>query len=97
MFVNFINLNKMNVSKDIVLNKLYSFELSIHQSILNKRITVSTKILNSTAVFNIDNNKQCCLRTKSSYVTLDHKTSHKGQFVEIIEIWINKLFIDMVC
>ncbi len=87
----------MNESKDIVFNKLCSFEFSIHQSILNKRITVSTKILSSTAVFNIDNNKQCCLSTKSSYVTLDHKTSYKGQFVEIIEIWINKLFIDMVC
>ncbi len=34
------------------------------------------------------------------YVTLDHKTSHKGQFVEIeiytsSESWINKLSIDV--
>ncbi len=34
------------------------------------------------------------------YVTLDHKTSHKGQFFEIViykssESWINKLSIDV--
>jgi len=32
-----------------------------------KKITVSTKILTSTAVFNIDNNKKCVLSTKSAY------------------------------
>ncbi len=36
------------------------------------------------------------------YVTLDHKTSHKGQFFEIeiytsSEIWINKFYWCMVC
>ncbi len=36
----------------------------------------------------------------SKYVTLDHKTSHKGQFFEIgiytsSESWINKLYIDV--
>ncbi len=35
------------------------------------------------------------------YVTLDHKTSHKGQFFEIeiytsYESWINKLSIDVL-
>ncbi len=32
------------------------------------------------ADFNIDNNKKCFLGSKPTYVTLDHKTSHKGQF-----------------
>ncbi len=37
-----------------------------------------------------------------TFVTLDHKISHKGQFFEIeiytsSESWINKLFIDDVC
>ncbi len=38
--------------------------------------------------------------TDSQYVTLDHKTSHKGQFFKIeiytsSESWINKLSIDV--
>ncbi len=38
--------------------------------------------------------------TKILYVTLDHKTSHRGQFSEIeiytsYESWINKLSIDV--
>ncbi len=36
------------------------------------------KILSSTTVFEINNNKnKCFLSTKAIYVTLDHKTSHK--------------------
>ncbi len=40
------------------------------------------------------------LYLKTKYVTLDHKTSHKGQFFEIeiytsSESWINKLSIDV--
>ncbi len=29
-----------------------------------------------------------------TYVTLDHKTSHKGKFI-FSESWINKIFIDV--
>jgi len=36
-------------------NKCCSFELSIHQRILKKWITVSAKLLSSTTVFNIRN------------------------------------------
>jgi len=32
-----------------------------------KCITVSTKILSSTTIFNIDNNKKCFLSSKSAY------------------------------
>ncbi len=48
---------------------------------------------------------QCLIYTKiffflKQFVTLDHKTSHKGQFFEIeiyswSESWINKLSIDV--
>ncbi len=41
------------------------FELSIHQKILKKCITVATKIL-SSATFNNDKNK-CFLSIKSAY------------------------------
>ncbi len=37
-------------------------------------------------VFNIDNNKKSLFSNKSSYVTPDHKTSHKGQFF-LIDIY----------
>ncbi len=43
-----------------------SFELSLNQRILKKCVTVSTKILSSTAVFNTDN-KKCFLSTKSAF------------------------------
>jgi len=39
-------------------NKHFSIELSIHQRILKNKI-VSLKILSSTTVFSIDNNKKC--------------------------------------
>ncbi len=43
-------------------NKCCSLELSIHLWILkNKMYHVSTKILSSTTVFNIDNNQKCFL------------------------------------
>ncbi len=44
--------------------------------------------------------RECCKFLRYIYVTLDHKTSHKGQFFKI-EIytsyvcWINKLAIDV--
>ncbi len=42
--------------------------LSIHLRILGGQcITISKKLLSSTAVFNIDNNKKCFLSTKSAY------------------------------
>ncbi len=48
------------------------------------------------ADFNIVNNKKSFSSSKSAYVTVDHKTSHKGQFSEIeiyttSKSWINKL------
>ncbi|MDN8907574.1 hypothetical protein Q0O77_14770, partial [Staphylococcus aureus] len=57
----FIMLQKISIS-----NKCCSFELSIHQRILKKSTTVSTKILSSTTVFNIDNNMTFYLSTKSA-------------------------------
>ncbi len=41
-----------------------------------------------------------CMLLASLYVTLDHKTSHKGQFFNIeiytsYESWINKISIDV--
>jgi len=41
----------------------------IQQRILGKKkcITVSTKILRISTVFNIDNNRKCFLRSKSVY------------------------------
>ncbi len=44
--------------------------------------------------------RPCCLPVHYLYVTLHHKTSHKGQFFEIeiytsSERWINKLSIDV--
>ncbi len=50
-----------------VSNKCCSFDLSIHQRILKKCITVSTKIKSSTNDFNIDNNIKCFLSSKSAY------------------------------
>jgi len=48
--------------KTSIYNKCCSFELL---SVI--RLSVSTKILSSTTVFNIDNNKKCFLSSKSSY------------------------------
>ncbi len=45
--------------------KLSSFDISIHQRILKNSVTVSTKLLSSTMVFNNDNNKKSFLNTKS--------------------------------
>jgi len=43
----------------------YSFDLFVHQRILkNMYIIVSTKILSSTTVFNIDTNQKCFLSSK---------------------------------
>ncbi len=95
-----------SVSKDIYMlqkisipNKCFPFELSIHPWILKNKM-YHTKIFDITTVFNIDNNQKCFLSSKSAYVTLDHKTSHKGQFFEIeiwtsSESWINNLSIDV--
>ncbi len=56
------------LQKISTLNKFCSFELSIHQRILkNKMFTVSTQILCSTTVFNMDNNQKCFLSSKSAY------------------------------
>ncbi len=42
-------------------------------------IKVSTKILSTTTVFNIDNNKKCFLSSKSAYYILkDHVTRKTG-------------------
>ncbi len=46
-----------NVTKMPISNKCHPMELSIHQRIL-KQNAVSTKILSSTTVFNIDNNNK---------------------------------------
>ncbi len=43
------------------------FELSIHQKILKKFITVSTKILFSTTIFNIKNKKNFFSSPKSAF------------------------------
>ncbi len=56
-----------------VTNSFISFELSIHQRI---SITVSTKILSSSAVHN--NNKKCFLSTKSVWFLKDHVTLKTG-------------------
>ncbi len=57
-----------NVTQKIsILNKCCSFELSINQRILKKSITVSTKILSSTTIFNTDNNYKCFSNSKSAY------------------------------
>ncbi len=78
-----------SVSKDIymlqkisILNKCFPFELSIHPWILKNKM-YHTKIFDITTVFNIDNNQKCFLSSKSAYVTLDHKTSHKGHFLKL--------------
>ncbi len=47
-----------NVTKIYVSNKCCSFELFIYQRNLKKCITVSTKILSSITVFNIDINQK---------------------------------------
>jgi len=62
--ITFIMLQKISIS-----NKCWSFELSIHQSILKKIcIFVSTKIWSSTTVFNMgDDNRKCFLSIKSSH------------------------------
>jgi len=44
-----------------------SFERSIHERILKKTNTVSTKILSCTTVIKIDNNKKCCLSSNIAY------------------------------
>jgi len=53
------------VTKDSNTNKCCYFELSTNQR-MKKCIMVSTKILSSTTVFNIDNNKKCFLSSKSA-------------------------------
>jgi len=51
--------------KTSIYNKCCSFELSIHRRIIQKcRLSVSTKILSSITVFNIDNNKKFFLSSK---------------------------------
>ncbi len=54
-------LQKISIS-----NKCCLFVRSIYQRILKKE-SVSTKLLSSTIVFNIDNNKKCFLSTKLKY------------------------------
>ncbi len=49
-----------------VSNKWCNFLLFINQIIKNS-IMAFTKILSSTIVFNIDNNRKCLLSTKSAY------------------------------
>jgi len=44
-----------------------SFELSFHQRILKKSVTISTILSSSTTVFNIDNNQNCVLSSKPAY------------------------------
>ncbi len=66
--------SKMTVKTFIMLQKIIS---QINAALLNflficeswkiKYITVSTKILCSTTVFNIDNNQKCFLSSKSAY------------------------------
>ncbi len=53
-----LNWSKVTVKtiKKSISNKCCSFELSIHQRILKIMYHISTKILSSTTVFNIDNN-----------------------------------------
>jgi len=48
-------------------NKYCSSDFFGNQIILKKAIKVSTEILSSTAVFNINNSNKCFLSIKSSY------------------------------
>ncbi len=62
-------------------------EHSIHQRILKKSMNVYKQILSSTAVFNVDNNKKCCLNLK------DHMTLKTG--VMMLKINKNKLHFEI--
>ncbi len=71
---NALNWSKMAVKSFIIIqkisisNKCGSFELSIHLWILKKKcVSVYTKILCSTTVFNINNNQKRFLSRKSAY------------------------------
>ncbi len=64
-------------------NKCCSFHLSKNPEKNLMFHGKKKKKWSSTTVFNIDNNQKCFLSSKSAYVTLDHKTSHKGQFFKI--------------
>ncbi len=55
-----------NVTIFSILNKSNTFELSVHQRILNNNVLQLQKINSSIAVFKIDN-KKCLLSTKSTY------------------------------
>ncbi len=54
----------MTVKKFVMLQDFY-FKLFIKEYL--KSLTVSTKLLISTTVFNIDNNNKCFVSTKSAY------------------------------
>jgi len=67
-------IDKVNVKTFVMLQNISisdkcSFEVSFHQSILKKNVLrlVSTKLLSSTTVFNIDRNNKSFLSSKSSY------------------------------
>ncbi len=55
-------LQNISISNNVLLNFLF-----IKESWKIQCITVSTKILGSTTVFNIDNNQKCFLSSKSVY------------------------------
>ncbi len=59
-----LNASKVTVKTFIMLQKL---SISKQCCSLHQKITVSTKILSSTTVFNIDDNNQCFLSSKSAY------------------------------
>ncbi len=67
----------MILQKILVFIKCFYFEPSVHQIILKENVSVSTKILSSATVFNIDNNNQMFLEDHISifeYFLKDHVT-----------------------
>jgi len=53
--------------KNSISNEFCSFKISINQRILKKKIImVSTKVLISTTVFNMDDNKKCFKNMKKN-------------------------------
>ncbi len=73
-----------NVTKISISNECCSFELFVHQRILkNKCIMVSTNILSSTTVFDIDNNKKSFLSSNQisilEWFLKDHVTLNDAE------------------
>ncbi len=78
-------------------NKCWSFELFNNQRVMKKSIPVSTKILSSTTVFNINNNVKCFLSSKIRMISEDHVTLKTGVMIQKIQRCITGIHYILRC